>query len=415
MRETDASTELLGHRERDPLRAAHEAVLLRAVARAREPVHSPAGVRVEERVQERVVGRLGREHGRRVQAQQIAALARAAVPLDPGLEGLGVPLLGAGRAPRGLERHPPGEVVEPGLGLADVGEDERVDARDRALVATLRLAEAEQVLTLVVGGEGVDPEVDGEPLDPVLRRPDPLAAHLDHHAVIQLPVHDPAADAVARLDDDDLTPAGKQRLRRAEPRQPCSHDDDVGLDPFGHEPRLRSARLRSLRGVRGAGVDGCRGGWVCVFDGTATVHAGFAELIAALPTDALVGVDMPVGLLDGFEPGGREADRLARARLGPVRGTSVFSAPPRAALERWRGEPDYLSAKATVDGHLTKQAFFILDKIAEVDDFVRAHGQDRVVEIHPELGFMELAGTPLLEPKRGLAGRARRRARREGL
>lgn len=144
-------------------------------------------------------------------------------------------------------------------------------------------------------------------------------------------------------------------------------------------------------------------------DGAATVHAEFAELIAALPADALVGVDMPVGLLDGFEPGGREADRLARARLGPVRGTSVFSAPPRAALERWRDEPDYLSVKATVDGHLTKQAFFILDKIAEVDDFVRAHGQDRIVEIHPELGFMELAGTPLIEPKRGLAGRARRR------
>ncbi|MCU1458419.1 MAG: hypothetical protein JWL73_2511 [Actinomycetia bacterium] len=145
-------------------------------------------------------------------------------------------------------------------------------------------------------------------------------------------------------------------------------------------------------------------------DGVASVYSGFAALMAALPHDTLVGVDMPVGLLDGWEPGGRQADSLARARLGAVRGTSVFSAPPRIALEHWRREPHYLAVKAAVDGHLTKQSFFILDKIAEVDDFVRANGQQRVVEIHPELGFMELAGTPLLEPKRTGAGQARRRA-----
>ncbi len=161
--------------------------------------------------------------------------------------------------------------------------------------------------------------------------------------------------------------------------------------------------------MRGAGVDGCNGGWVCVHEGTATVHRTFAGLMAALPAETLVGVDMPVGLLDDFEPGGRDADRLARARLGAVRGTSVFSAPPRAALERWRVAPDYPSVKAAVDGHLTKQAYFLLAKIAEVDDFVRAHGQDRVVEIHPELAFMELAGGPVREPKRTAAGRARRR------
>ncbi len=160
--------------------------------------------------------------------------------------------------------------------------------------------------------------------------------------------------------------------------------------------------------MRAAGVDGCRGGWVCVLDGVATVHTGFDALMAAIPADTLVGVDMPIGLLDGIEPGGRLADRLARARLGPVRGTSVFSAPPRVALDQWRETPDYPAVKAAVDGHLTKQAFFILDKIAELDDYVRAHGQERLAEIHPELGFMELAGEPLREPKRGLAGRSRR-------
>jgi predicted RNase H-like nuclease len=160
--------------------------------------------------------------------------------------------------------------------------------------------------------------------------------------------------------------------------------------------------------MRAAGVDGCKGGWVCVLDGVATVHTRFDALMAALPVDTLVGVDMPIGLLDELVPGGRVADRLARTRLGPVRGTSVFSSPPRIALDQWRKTPDYPAVKAAVDGHLTKQAFFILDKIAELDDYARAHGQDRLAEIHPELGFMELAGEPLREPKRGLAGRTRR-------
>jgi predicted RNase H-like nuclease len=160
--------------------------------------------------------------------------------------------------------------------------------------------------------------------------------------------------------------------------------------------------------MRAAGVDGCNGGWVAVLDGVATVHTHFEALMAAFPADTFVALDMPVGLLDDLVPGGRDADRLTRAKLGPVRGTSVFSSPPRIALDRWRVSPDYPSVKAAVDGHLTKQAFFILDKIAEVDDWVRAHGQDRIAEVHPELGFMELAGAPLLEPKRSLAGRNRR-------
>src|SRR6266700_814257 len=81
-----------------------------------------------------------------------------------------------------------------------------------------------------------------------------------------------------------------------------------------------------------AGVDGCRAGWLVVHGGRAAVCTDFAEVLTALPDDAVVAVDMPIGLVDEHEPGGRAVDRAARARLGAKR-SSVFSPPPRCALE----------------------------------------------------------------------------------
>jgi predicted RNase H-like nuclease len=59
------------------------------------------------------------------------------------------------------------------------------------------------------------------------------------------------------------------------------------------------------------------------------------------------------------------------------------------------------------------QAFAIMAKIAEVDDFVRACGQQqsRVYEVHPEVCFMALAGgRPMQHNKLRAAGRDERRA-----
>src|SRR6266540_5294230 len=97
------------------------------------------------------------------------------------------------------------------------------------------------------------------------------------------------------------------------------------LSPMG-------ASVRSLgKVVPVAGVDGCRAGWLVVHEGHAEVHRDFAAVLAALPDDAVVAVDMPIGLVDEHVAGGREVDRAARVELGPKR-SSVFSAPPRCAL-----------------------------------------------------------------------------------
>ena len=121
---------------------------------------------------------------------------------------------------------------------------------------------------------------------------------------------------------------------------------------------------------------------------------------------AALAVDMPMGLPDD---GPRACDLAARRRLG-VRRSSVFPTPVRAAL----GAPTYVEAlarsRAACGRGLSRQAFNLLAKMAELDAVIRPDLQDRVVEAHPEMAFARLAGGPCLHPKRTPEGRAERLA-----
>jgi predicted RNase H-like nuclease len=155
----------------------------------------------------------------------------------------------------------------------------------------------------------------------------------------------------------------------------------------------------------GAGVDGCRGGWVVVHHREAWVVGTFAEVVASLPDDTVIGIDIPVGLLDHHAPGGRACDRAARRRLGAGRSSSVFSAPPRPALGL-RSLPEAQAAGFP----MTLQTVHILAKVADVDASMDPTLQRRVHEVHPELAFVALAdGVALQHPKRRAAGRVERR------
>jgi predicted RNase H-like nuclease len=215
------------------------------------------------------------------------------------------------------------------------------------------------------------------------------------------------------------------------------------------------------------GVDGCRSGWVAValengaFAGAAQ-FATFADIARACHSAAVIGVDMPVGLV---EHGERICDRLVREFVG-ARRTSVFVTPPRAALAL----PSYEEANAecrrrTAFG-ISRQTWALRDKIFEVDEVVRTdrfsltpassdppsstpqqasqspqhrgqylqHGRGssrdpaalrrfariivpdkkqpprtalpggRVIEVHPEASFRELAGVPLDSSKKSYNG-----------
>jgi predicted RNase H-like nuclease len=158
------------------------------------------------------------------------------------------------------------------------------------------------------------------------------------------------------------------------------------------------------------GADGAPGGWavagVRLLDGRVedvalSTVAAFAEVLA-LASDA-VGVDMPVGLP---ARGRRECDLLAKRRLGTAH-ARVFLTPPRAVLGCGTHAEASALHRTLVDGRgMSVQTWHLLGKVAEVDAVA---DDPRVVEVHPELSFAALVGTPL-PPKRTPEGRAARLA-----
>jgi predicted RNase H-like nuclease len=169
---------------------------------------------------------------------------------------------------------------------------------------------------------------------------------------------------------------------------------------------------------RVAGVDGCRAGWV-VASATLDRRSIVAPDLRIVPrfADALreghdaIAVDIPIGLPDAAEPGGRACDRLARARLGR-RAASVFSPPVRAAL----GAATYREALAinrASSPHglgFTIQCWNIVPKIREVDALMTPGTRRIVHEAHPELCFATMAGSPMTHGKATPEGRAERLA-----
>ncbi len=170
-----------------------------------------------------------------------------------------------------------------------------------------------------------------------------------------------------------------------------------------------------MRELLVAGVDGCPGGWVVVRHSPdrraqdVLVAPTFDDVLAACTDAAVVGVDMPIGLLETAAPGGRPCDRAARAAL-PGRASCVFSPPVRAVLglERYA---DALAAQRGGDPArpgFSLQAFHLRAKLAEVDNALRGGDHaGRVYEVHPELAFVTLHGGPL-GTKKSRTGAAQR-------
>jgi predicted RNase H-like nuclease len=81
--------------------------------------------------------------------------------------------------------------------------------------------------------------------------------------------------------------------------------------------------------------------------------------------------------------------------------SSVFTPPTRPLLDATHYDQ--------VRGHgVSVQAFNILPKIREVDRLITPALQHRVYEAHPELAFQALAGQPLRDRKKTVAGREAR-------
>ena len=170
--------------------------------------------------------------------------------------------------------------------------------------------------------------------------------------------------------------------------------------------------------MRVLGLDGCRGGWAgaLLTDGSVQLrrYEGWGPgLAAALEEDVdLVAIDIPIGLP---APGHRRtADEQARAMLGR-RASSVFPAPPRELL----GLPSHAAASAASvaagSGGISIQGWNIYGRVAAVDALLTPALQARVVEVHPEVAFRELAGRDLGSKHQAAGQVARRDALRAAL
>lgn len=170
------------------------------------------------------------------------------------------------------------------------------------------------------------------------------------------------------------------------------------------------------------GVDGCPGGtWVLArgrTDSAAGTNATIERLGVEVVPDlaslidevrqgrvAAVAIDLPIGLLDEHP---RPADVAARTLLGPRR-SSVFPTPVRATLGATSYEDACERSRSSCGKALSKQAYYLLERIQRLDAMIVPSDQDRLVEAHPELAFVRLKGATLETTKHTAWGRDERR------
>jgi pyridoxine kinase len=159
--------------------------------------------------------------------------------------------------------------------------------------------------------------------------------------------------------------------------------------------------------IRWVGVDGCRGGWLAVCTGPREparlrLFRRFSELLSCYGDDAVIAVDMPIGLPDYLSEGGRGPEKAVRTLLGE-RQSSVFSIPARAAI--YAGDYSQACQMALESSRpprkVSKQAYQLFPKIREIDEVMTPEMQRRVFEAHPEVAYWRLNGEkPMRFPKK---------------
>jgi len=161
-----------------------------------------------------------------------------------------------------------------------------------------------------------------------------------------------------------------------------------------------------------AGIDGSKGGWVCV--------SGYENNYKELKFEKLkefndiksknfnlVLVDIPIGLDIDLKKGGRIVDKLARKELLTNK-SSIFNAPSRLVLEAKNYEEANKINKNKGMG-LSKQSWNLVKKIKEVDEFIKNSNKTIIFESHPEIIFQVMKKDKVSTKKKNDEGIIERR------
>lgn len=149
------------------------------------------------------------------------------------------------------------------------------------------------------------------------------------------------------------------------------------------------------------GIDGYHGGWVAArVEGSSVswITRPTPAVVDLLEPGRVIAIDMPIGLADR---GWRECDEQAKQALGRAR-SRVFMTPPRAVLALGLAAPNEqvqgLSRELTGQG-TSRQAMGLAERILALDAALRSVRDSSVIEVHPELSFSEMTGSPLTSKK----------------
>ena len=154
------------------------------------------------------------------------------------------------------------------------------------------------------------------------------------------------------------------------------------------------------------GIDGCRAGWLGIWHKPTgyswRIEASIRTLVNA-DSCRRAFIDIPIGL-SSIER--RGCDIAAREFLGRAFSSSVFPTPVRGVLTAKTYELANARHHRLCGRGLSKQSFFILPKIRQVDNLLRAdkQWQGKLREAHPEVAFKAVNGADLHSKKKTAAG-----------
>lgn len=157
----------------------------------------------------------------------------------------------------------------------------------------------------------------------------------------------------------------------------------------------------NLKGKYIIGIDACKFGWVAIGinqsqEFSISKHSTFYSIISTYPNAEKHLVDMVIGLANKNHP--RDVEKLAREKLKPNRTSTVFTPPCREAIYKKNHEAAKKKNIAITGKSISIQAWNIVPKIREVDEFVLKNKnlRSKINEAHPELCFATLNnGNPM--------------------